>query len=60
MIARFYGVPPWTLADVPADWLAVADTIMASEAGAASEIRLREQRKARQGGGGTARGLGRR
>jgi hypothetical protein len=46
-IAQQYGQPPHTVAAWPADWLAVAQTCMNAEAGAANERARRDERKAR-------------
>jgi hypothetical protein len=46
-VAERFGQPPHTVADWPADWLAVAQTAMAAEAGAEREPRSREERKAK-------------
>jgi hypothetical protein len=49
MIAQKYGQDPRAVALWQPEWLAAASTLIEAEAGAASEIQAREQRKARMG-----------
>jgi hypothetical protein len=52
MVARRYGQDPRAVATWEADWLAACVTVMAAEAGAEHERRVREERRQRQRGAG--------
>jgi len=48
MTAKWLGVPPWELADVPSDWLAAVSTVMHAEAAAERERAIIRERAAKR------------
>ena len=48
MTAKWLGLPPWELADVPHDWLGAVSTVMYAEAAAERERAIMRERAAKR------------